>query len=105
MATPSVAAASSVVPTPPEVIDFVPIPTPSQPPAAAEISFAELAWKELEKPASWVTLSDWETYKVKHGLSSFDELSFLGDAEIEELDSKLTTIPLKKFKKYMENIK
>ncbi len=96
----------SVVATSSEVISIVPpVPTPPQPPAAAEVSFAELAWKELEKPTSWVTISDWEDYKKKHGLSSFDELSFLGDDEIKELDSKLTTIPLKKFKKYMDEIK
>ena len=98
-------ATSPIVATLPEVIGVELVPTPPRQPVAAEISFAELAWKELEKPTSWITSSDWETYKVKHGLSSFDELSFLGDAEIEELDSKLTTIPLKKFKKYMENVK
>ncbi len=75
-----------------------------KPPNSAEISYAELAWKELEKPTSWIVQSDWETFKVKHGLSTFDELTFLGDSEMAELESKLTTIPLKKFKKYMENI-
>jgi hypothetical protein len=95
--------APSVICNVTEVTDVASAPS-TQPPAPAEISYAELAWKELDKPTSWILPTDWENYKVKHGLSCFEELSFLGESEVEELESKLTTIPLKKFKKYMENV-
>jgi len=68
----------------------------------------EAAWKVIKNPNSWKTSSEMDAWLTKHGLVEsgsetvpYLDLEYLDDTEVEELSHLLTTVPLRKFKKFM----
>ena len=96
----------------PKLEKLVTINTPTPEGASANPYTAkpelEAGWKVITNSASWKTSSEMDIWLTKHGLveSGSDELTYLDleyldDTEIEELSSLLTTVPLRKFKKFI----
>lgn len=70
-------------------------------PSAGESKFQQ-AWRLLENDSSWRDPKQKDAYKTTHGLVEYEDLEFLGAAEIDELSQLLTTVPSRKFLKIIK---
>ena len=61
----------------------------------------ELAWDVLSKDSSWKSVEAKHEWHHRLGAHDVSALEFLMDEEIDDLEQWLTTIPFRRFKKFM----
>ena len=64
----------------------------------------QLAWDQIIDDKSWIIASEKEAVLTESfGLSCCEDLSFLTKKEIDDLMSKLKTVPARKFESYISS--
>ena len=76
--------------------------TQAQGGTAGQLAIYDEAWSLLESDTSWIQSVDRNSFLSKHGLTKAADLAYLGDDEVAELEKLLTTVPLRKIKKWMD---
>ena len=75
--------------------------TPTSAPSLLPGVSLEQAWDVLSKEASWKSVEAKHEWHERLGAHDVSALEFLMDEEIDELEQWLTTIPFRRFKKFM----
>ncbi len=66
-----------------------------------EESGINAAWALLSRDENWLSCEKKNDWLIRLGARDAESLEYLEDEEIEELKTMLTTIPYRRFKKFM----